>query len=338
MIQATERARPARRAATGLASLTAIALLGACAGASDTAPTVSLSAREPEVSLAAVLGADEEASRALGTRTAEEVRRCMKERGFEYEFDVVSPADIRGAGPDGGDNPEYRRAWGYGITTTLGADDSAREAEARAEAGVAEADPNSKIRGALSEADGKAYDEAMTGPADAATKPTATSCVGRANARAGDPQGHLQNVLPKLEKLELEQLVSADPLVKQAATAWATCMKGAGFDFGTPDEIRSYLSAKLEPLAMQRMASDNIRGVNAANRAAGRPEVVVVLPGPDPVAVQALQTEELALAAADNTCSERTKKRQIGEEVRAEALRRFADENQDLFSQGPGKG
>lgn len=343
-----------RRAVAGL--LAAVALLGAGACGSS-------STKAPATSLEAALGFDEKAFRAQEPKVQEEVRKCMKQEGFEYVAVDLSQANFAVNGPGGQDDPDFRRTKGYGITTTFG-DEAAGTA--------AKADPNQKIREALGEADQKAYDTALYGaavspdgegsfiaggrPVDAAAgaaaapTPEDMGCFGRANAKVRDPGGKLQRLGPKLD--QLQQRMTSDPRIVKADAAWAKCMKTAGFTFKTPDDIPSYLFEKLSKLEQadnggapdgaskppDPAGSDAGSGGAASAPPPGPGIVSVGRPVADSPELAALQKEELSLAATDHTCATKTKRQATFDKVRAEVERQFLQDNPELGKTGSGNG
>ena len=292
---------------------------GACGG-SDPA-----SSNAAPKSIEEALGVDEASMEERQTKVQEEVRRCMQAQGFEYVPIDPSQLTVVRIGPGGGnDDEEFRRTKGYGITTVLG--DGLRPA------GGEGSNPNQRIREALSEEERTAYDRALFGrsvhnaggpgggfvineggPSPAGAGEVAAGeraeggCLQTAQEKVGGDS--FERIGPQLQ--ELEERVRSDPRLVKVDAAWSRCMAAAGYDFERPEDIPPALFERMNELM--------------------RPDGDVPRPpDPDDPALAELQRDELAMARADDECSARTGRGAVAEEVRAEAERRFLEENPDF--------
>lgn len=294
-----------------------LALLGACG---DSAPKARATSMED------ALGFDEGAFQEREAKVQEEIRRCMQEQGFDYVPIDASQMKVHRVGPGSDDNTEFRRTKGYGVTTRI--------AEAQDAGPGGDSDPNRKIREALSEADKKAYDQALfgsaadhvdggefsvkIGPGGVAKAGDAqiTGCFGRAQEEAGEGKDQIRELGPKLQ--ELEQRISSDPRMVKANAAWSKCMSDAGFEYEKPEDI--------VPDLMDRLGELRGTGAGGGDGALEGP----VGPPADSPELDALRAEELALARADDECSTETGRRATAKKVRKEAERQFLEDNPNL--------
>lgn len=321
--------RPRRRTAVLAGALAAVALAGACGDPATQAGATSL--RD-------ALGLDGSDFREREAKVQEAVRRCMDEEGFDYVPMDPSAMNVEVHAPGSDDNAEFRRTKGYGITTTFGD-------RPESEAGSQGSDPNQAIRDARSDEDKAAYDKALFGsaanaagegdfavrigpgpggggPEEATAAPdlSEAGCFGRAQESVGESD-KVQELGPKLQ--ELEERISSDPRMVKADTAWAACMSDGGFDFEKPDDVQPYLFDKL-----QALLGDGDGGGPDSSQAPGA--ITFGGPPPDSPELAALQQEELALAKADDACSEKTGRRETTRKVRAEAEKQFLADNPGL--------
>ncbi|HVE46218.1 MAG TPA: hypothetical protein VNA57_05685 [Acidimicrobiales bacterium] len=312
-------------------TLATATFLGACGGGSGSS---AAKAKAKPTSIEDALGMDEASMQAREAKVQEEVRRCMQAEGFDYVPMDPSQQHLVRIGPGGGnDDKEFRRTKGYGISTVLGEGFGG-------EGGAGRTDPNQKIREALSEEDRKAYDRALFGAGvEGAGGPGGGiivregpgvegrdaspggkvdgGCLQAANKKVGGD--NFEKVGPELQ--ELEERVRSDARMVKADAAWSRCMAGAGYDFERPEDI--------PPALFERM-----------NKLAGAPESgsgFVSPPDPDSPELAELQRDELAMAKADDECSERTGRGAVAKKVRAEAERRFLEENPDFGSESSGR-
>lgn len=334
-MQATDVRRRTRRVRAIGGSLAAIVLLGACGNPVTTTSTTSIGE---------ALGMDETAFQEREAKVQEAVRKCMLAEGFEYVPADPSQMHIEVRSPGGDDNSAFRSTKGYGITTTIGDRPAASEKDS--------SDPNQRIREALREEDQEAYDRALFGDVEiggdgnfvvrvgpgggsvgdatagepaAAPDSAQAGCFGRAQQEVGGGEDELQQVGPELQ--ELEERITSDPRLVKANTAWAACMSEAGFDFEKPEDIPAHLFDKLQEL-LKSQGGEATGGAQAGGGA------TVIPPIADSPELAALQKEELALARADDTCSDKTGRRTTARKVRAEAEKQFLEDNPDLGNDG----
>lgn len=227
---------------------------------------------------------EEKAARDVALQNA--AAACMKKEGFEYQPDFRSTAGGELAIPFG--TEEFARTYGYGISSgpfqfiDPGASD----------------DPNQEYVDSLSEGERSAYDEALWGLPQGSGEEVAAGgesadeshqydwseggCMGAADHELGsepepdDPQ--LQSLLMLLER-EYEKAEAA-PAVLAAGEAWSECMAEAGHaEYERRDEAAGDFDRRYGEL----LGPDGEE--------------------PDPAALDALQSEEIAVATADFECS-----------------------------------
>lgn len=324
------------RAAAAAAGVVALGLLGAC-GDKPTEAAQPTSIRD-------ALGMDENSFQEREAKVQEEVRKCMAAEGFDYIPMDPSRMNVRMVGPGMEDDAEFRRTKGYGITTMFGE----RAEEAPDDDG--NDDPNRAIREALSDEDKEAYDKALFGRTATADGEGGSfsvrvspgggvvagdgegesldlsdaGCFGKAQEAVGS-EDRLRRIGPKLQ--ELQERIASDPRMVKADAEWAECMSDAGYDFESPEKIPEYLFGKMNEL--QKELGGGGGGVTASAGPDGPMpfDMEAIANSPE---LAALQREELALAKADDGCAESTGRADIAKKVRAEAEKRFLEENPDL--------
>lgn len=222
-----------------------------------------------------------------------QIQTCMKKQGFDYV--PVDPATLQAAmqsnsKPTGVSEAEFRKQYGYGISTLY--DAQLRQAQA------SQGEPNKKIRAALAPADQAAYDRALYGDNASATFAAALdsedlSGLGGCTKQAVDvnfPAAELK-LLRANGQNAIGDRALQDPRVIDATKTWSTCMRAAGYTYATPDDIGSDLKGKLAAI------------VGAA------PRTVPIGTDPakavryDAAAMADLKRQELAVAAADFACA-----------------------------------
>jgi hypothetical protein len=253
----------------------------------------------------------------LKQTTAENyIRDCMKARGFDY---VPQDPAAQQAALHGGrslSEGDFEKQFGYGITTLY---------EQRRKLAVA--GPNQAYRDALSEADGKAYDEALHGG-----DPTATffealdsgdfsrlgGCLKTATDQVFGGADVLESLSVKLD--ELDQKMLADARMVKVVKEWSACMREAGFDgLEEPEEVDAVLMEKLEAIVGSpgdRASTDGAEGDY------------------DKAALAALQKEEVAMVTADIECEEEHIEK-VEEKVVREYEAAFREENSGLLAKVP---
>ncbi|HKY76433.1 MAG TPA: hypothetical protein VJS45_09845, partial [Acidimicrobiia bacterium] len=137
--------------------LVAVGLACALAGLAGCGGDEADAARNDE-SLEEQIGIDDDGIRLKQTSAENLIRDCMKTEGFDYV--PQDPAGQEAALLDGREmsKEDFEKQYGYGITTLY------EQRQKQAVAG-----PNRAIRNSLSEADRKAYDEALYGDDPTAT-------------------------------------------------------------------------------------------------------------------------------------------------------------------------
>ena len=230
------------------------------------------------------LGFDQATLTLRQTKAEGRVRDCMKAQGFDYV--PVDPVAER-VRLFGTANPRDEQ-FGYYVTTLWG----------RA---PTKADPNDRIRGALSAADLKAYDRALGGDNPGATFLDAFDTgdftkLGGCRAKAmdlvfGGPE-LLAAIQGKLDQLD-ERIVQDQRMVK-ANERWQSCMADAGYHYSEGDDIDVDLQKRLEAIV------GPVEGKFATGPPPGQAQ-----PSYDRAALTALQREELATFRADTACEEK---------------------------------
>jgi len=260
---------------------------------------------------------DEQAFRERERDVQEAIRQCMADEGFDYVPVDPSEMNIELAGPGIRPDAEFRRQYGYGVTTRL---DRTGEGD--------DTDPNAAIREALSDTDREAYDRALHGDlaagvggdgevfiqvgpggemsgteAGTPVEPEDAGCFGKAQSEVGGDDAFNPEIGRQL--MEMEERIQSDARMVAALEAWSSCMREAGFEYDSPRDIHGDLFERLQAL----------RGPDDEH---GRPTG-------DEAGLARLQDEELAIAAADDECwAEHL--RDVEEEVRAEHEGDFVDE------------
>ena len=355
-------------------------LAAACGGAASTAGSDSTStAQEPSESsstdastgegdtFAEIFGyaeddpeAAEAQMRAQEAELQELIRQCMAEEGFEY-IPVEPPSDAFRF--DSGDQEEFVRTQGFGISTWYGNEEQFTE-----EADAYE-DPNQPIVDAMSESEQEAYFGALYGTAEeqAALEETVIDedtgeeyitvegygpgCQGEASAEVYGDMSQDEELYSQLEPVyqELEQRLQADPKVVEANEQWSSCMADQGYEYESPqsfyesvyqdfqerfDAIVGPDGGYSDPLA--GMSQEEIDAffaersedeINAFFEEAQREAEASV----DQEALDALQQEEIDLAVAEYECSQPLQ--DIYTAASEDIERALVAENRELFEQ-----
>jgi hypothetical protein len=220
------------------------------------------------------------------SRVEGEIRDCMKAQGFEYVpvDPLVQERALTGRAMT---EEEFIKQFGDGVSTLFDRG-----------LGVAEADPNERIRKSLSEADGKAYDRALGGENPAVTFAEAVdsgdfSELGGCAKQASEAEfGGAAVVTALIGKLdELDEAIVQDQRMVRAAEKWSACMAKQGFEYGEPDDIEEDLAERFQAI----VGSDVMPGATT--------------PPPglsyDRAALAELQREEVRTGAVDLRCESR---------------------------------
>ncbi len=296
--------------------------LAACGGKSDSSGTQSAAVDSP-------LGLDDATTSLMQTRVEELVKGCMRSAGFEYT--PVDPNATKAAitGTSGLTDEEFRRQFGYGISTVF-------EKIVEISQSSKSADPNVTYRSGLDPAGQQAFDIALTGGAADVSVSGAVEA-----AKAGDLGGlggcveeattavfGGANVVSALAKIEeLDSRAEADERLIKARADWSNCMRKQGFEYPEPNAVDVGIVEKLAvivgPAAAKSMGEDGrfsplVFGANT-------------LPAYDKAALAQLQAEEIATAQADLDCEEKYVV-DVEDKVKAEYVKQFAQENAVLLS------
>lgn len=305
------------------APLLAALVLSACSGGSKPAATTG-------ADIKATLGIDKAGMALKQTRVEELVQVCMKQAGFEYIPVDPNASAAAVVGTTGLSDDEYRKQYGYGISTIF------EKVVAALQKAPASVDPNASIRSRLDTAGVAAYDKALTGGT------VDVSVAGAVDAaKAGDLSGlggcvkegtvavfGDSNVTAALVKIEeLDKRAEADPRLVAAKEQWAKCMKDAGYDYSDPNAVDGVIQDKLAAIVGASAAKGLGEGgkFNAAAFAPGN------LPAYDAAALAKLQVEELSTAQTDLACENKFVK-DIDAKVKDEYQKKFAAENAALIS------
>lgn len=220
------------------------------------------------------------------------IQTCMKAQGFDYV--PMDPATLRAAmdansKPSGLSDEEFRRQYGYGISTLYDAQ--------LLQAQNSQGEPNKKIREALAPADRAAYDRALYGDNASATFAAALDSEDL-TVLGGCTKQAVDAVFPPAEIKLLRQSPASqdavgeralqDPRVVEALRSWSGCMQAAGHTYAKPDEIKADIQARLGAI------------VGAASSVAPVGTAVATY---DQTAMAALQQQEITLANADSACA-----------------------------------
>lgn len=296
--------------------------LTSCGNESEGADTEAAAVDAP-------LGLDEAGFALKQTRVEELVKACMKNAGFDYV--PVDPNATKAAltGTSGLTDDEFRRQFGYGVSTVF-------EKVVEISQSPNSSDPNVAYRSRLDPAGQAAFDKALTGG-----RPDISVSGAVGAAKAGDLEGlggcieegttevfGNSNVISALAKIEeLDARAEADERLVTARAAWSKCMKEQGFDYSEPNAVDGALIDKLAaivgPDAAKVLGEDGTYSPLVFGTAA--------LPPYDKAALAKLQVEELATAQADLDCEEKHVV-DVEDKVKAEYVKKFAQENAALLT------
>jgi hypothetical protein len=296
----------------GIGALCLLAGLGALSGCSDD----KAGASKNDESLEVQIGIDDDGIRLKQTTAENLIRDCMKTQGFDY---VPQDPAAQQAALVGGRNlskEDFEKQYGYGITTLY---------EQRRQLAVA--GPNKSLRDSLSEADRKAYDQALHGDDATATFADAIDsgdysrlggCIKTATDQVFGGADVLSSLSAKLD--ELDQKMRADARMVKAVKEWSACMRQKGFDgLNEQEEVDAVLKKKLEEVV----------GSPGDVASTGRTEADY-----DKAALAALQAEEVAMVKADTECEEEHVE-EVEDKVTEEYEAAFREENTSLLSKVP---
>lgn len=241
----------------------------------------------------------------LQPRVEENIRKCMRTRGFEY----VPFNDLAAQGDSATDmtSADVRNARGYGISIPLPPEAAAAPLE----------NPNDEITARLSPARLKERDTALFGDrahsvvvraphGDAAYRVYPRSCVFRANAVVHGPGLPIARATARYNALVqgMTDRIARDPRLQRARQRWTTCMTGTGHTFTRPEAVVDLVRRRFA--AVQEQADG----------------------GPRRAALARVQRLELSLARADTRCRSESgveiAARRIGHEYEQELIDRHA--------------
>ena len=299
-----------------------IAVVTACSKTNNEESTDAASVDAP-------LGLDEAGFALKQTQVEEHVKECMKRAGFEYI--PIDPNATKAAitGTSGLTDDEFRRQYGYGISTVF-------EKVVEISQSPKSADPNVVYRSKLDPAGQAAFDKALTGGLVEISVAGAIDGV-----RAGDLSGlggcieegttavfgdaTVVSALAKIE--ELDARAEADDRLVKARDNWSKCMKKQGFEYADPNSVDGIILDKLAaivgPTAAKALGEGNTFSPLVFGTAA--------LPPYDKAALAQLQAEELGTAQADLDCEEQFVA-DVEDKVKSEYIKKFAQENAALLT------
>ncbi len=254
-------------------------------------PTVSLAASDPAVNGNGEFGFSEAEIARRQTRVEDLVRDCMAAEGFEYV--PGSPETLRVAmdsnsqPPGFGDKATFLKTLGYGVSTLWEAESS--------QGGMSIGTANAAIRDALSSADRKAYDTALTGGTLGGTQAIALDREDLSFA-GGCSRSALDEVFPE-DNVQQGQLnpddaagerARQDQRVIDAAVTWSSCMTQSGYTYDSPKAAEADIEARLDTLVGDLPTTGEGAGTF------------------DRPALEVLQSEEISVAKADDSCQTST--------------------------------
>ena len=320
--RATEHRTASRSRALAIFSIATLALLASCSKSTDSEANEGASVDAP-------LGLDEAGFALKQNQVEEIVKACMKRSGFDYV--PVDPNATKAAitGASGLTDDEFRRQFGYGISTVF-------EKVVEISQSPQSADPNVAYRSRLDAAGQAAFDKALTGgnsdvsvsgAVDAAKAGELSGlggCIEEGTTKVfGDAT--VISALAKIE--ELDARAEADERLVKARKDWSECMKKGGFDYPDPNSVDGAILDKLAAIVGPDAAKVLGEGGNYSPLVFG----TAALPVYDKAALAKLQSEELATAQADLDCEEQYVV-DIEDKVKAEYVKKFAQENATLIT------
>ena len=293
--------------AVGLAC--ALAGLAGCGGG-------KADAAKDEKRLEQQIGIDDDGIRLKQTSAENLIRDCMKTEGFDYVPQDPAAQEAALLGGREMSKEDFEKQYGYGITTLY---------EQRHKLAVA--GPNKGIRDSLSEADRKAYDQALYGDDPTATFVDAIDtgdysrlggCIKTATDKVFGGADVLESLSAKLD--ELDEKMRADSRMVQAVKDWSNCMRDKGFNgLAEQEDVDAVLKKKLEEIVGSPGDGSSTDGAEASY---------------DKALLAALQTEEVAMVKADIECEEEHVE-EVEEKVAVEYEQTFREQNSSLLSKVP---
>jgi|GEM_PF-753530 len=211
------------------------------------------------------------------------IATCMSDAGFEYvpvDYATVRQAMDADKSAPGLSTEEYAATYGYGISTQL------ELAGANTPATIGLGEQNMQIFNSLSEADQDAYDHTLFGENTDATFAVALEAEDFSET-GGCTRTAIEQVFSADELSAAyynpgDALIEQDPRVIAAIAAWSDCMREAGFDYDSPEEVEPDLEDHLDAI---------LDGADFEE-----------LSAPAQAELTELQGEERAIAVADLEC------------------------------------
>jgi hypothetical protein len=233
-----------RRSTIALFAAGGMVALGLAACGGDGAQPGQLDGRDPNFGVREFGLTDQEWTSAI-EQVQSTIADCMDKAGFEYipaDVETVELAMSAVRTEPGVDREDYKKQWGYGVTTRF--DNRVKEIEL--------GEQNLAIYASLSEADQVAYDRTLYGDDPDATFAfmfdeegfeAAGGCTLEAiESSFTDEQLDPDFVNPK------DILVEQDGRVAAADLEWMDCMGEAGYDYEDQDEIIEEYGQRLDEL------------------------------------------------------------------------------------------
>jgi hypothetical protein len=185
------------------------------------------------------------------------IAKCMQQAGFDYvanDFDSIRRAMNADKSAPGLSESEYRRQYGFGISTQF--------EKPIVKLGLGE--ENAATREGLPPAEQEAYDRTLLG--EHTEEVFANALEAEDFSRTGGCTR--KAVKREFTKKELsasyinpgDQKVDQDPRVKVALQKYAKCMSRAGFDYQTPDDAESDIQTQYDAI----VGTDDPQSLDAA--------------------------------------------------------------------------
>lgn len=296
------------RSAAGLLMTLGLAMsLTACGG--DEAPDASGPAESEVAAMRSQVAAPPRTETEAKSASEEHFRRynqmlteCMGKAGFQFQ--PVSPPDgLRQS--LGVSEEEYRRQYGFGISTLI---------EARLLQQGGKKDPNATYAATLSEQARRAYNDSYS------------ACQERAFRELGPPPG-MQILSAGMTTVmeRAEQAAESDPRLVEAKQRFGACLVQQGYSARTIEDLTKEINERVAPL---RAAVE--QHINNVRKQGGDPTSVraeQVLNAAQRTELAALRRHELAVADAVGRCvRDGADVDAVQTAVRREYLARFLDD------------
>lgn len=256
-------------------------LLAACGGGSGSSTSTTI--RGGQSSDAAEFGLTEAEVTVRVDAVEAAIAKCMTTAGFEYvpvDYKTIRTAMDTDSKPSGLDSAQFRKEFGYGISTLYGG------ANKQFEVGLGR---NLAIRDGLPGPDRVAWERALLG--EDASQSFAVgldsedlSRTGGCTRTAVEATFSAQELGPGFVNYQNADAarVEQDPRVIDALRAWSTCMRDAGYSYHTSSDIDADIASRLDSITGGLAPAD--------------------LTADAQTALTQLQGEERAIAAADSKC------------------------------------